>query len=159
MVIYNSIISIVNTNIGNFSNFFKPEHAIPLIDETKLIDPKYCWNLKEVGWNETMFPGDESPGVYLIFGRKRDNKNILGVYIGKASYKSLIGNRLYSHLKHGKDDKNYSMKDKTGNEFYLDFVATIPMKANCFFATSLEEYLIQTLQDEEINLLNVVGKY
>lgn len=156
---YKLIIEKINQKIENFSTFLNPKYALPQFNESRLLNPIFSWKLKEVGWHDTMFPGDESPGVYFIFGRSIDNIDDIGVYVGKASFNNIIGKRLYSHLYHGKDDMNYTMKDKNGNTFLLDFVTTIPMQESSFFATALEEFLISSMQDENIYLLNAVGKY
>lgn len=156
---YQDIIHKINQALEGFSSFLNPTYALSPFDDSRLSDPIYSWKLKEVGWDDTMFPGDESPGVYFIFGRSLENREEIGVYVGKASFKNIIGKRLYSHLNHGKDDLNYKMNDKNGNTFSLDFVTTIPMKESSFFATALEEFLISTMQNENIHLLNAVGKY
>lgn len=129
---YKDIINKINQSLESFSSFLNPKYALPNFNDSRLLDPIYSWKLKEVGWYDTMFPGDESPGVYFIFGRSIENNNEIGVYVGKASFNNIIGKRLYSHLYHGKDDMNYTMNDKNGKTFSLDFVTTIPMKNSSF---------------------------
>jgi hypothetical protein len=154
---YSEIIGKINDSLVGFSDYLKPEFSVSSFNETKLNDPKLSWRLKEVGWNDTMFPGDESHGVYFIFGKSTEQNDKLGLYVGKASM-SLIGNRLYSHLSHGSKDMNYFMRDAYGNVFSLDFVTTIPLKETSFLAPALEEYLIDKLQNNEVYLLNAIGK-
>jgi hypothetical protein len=158
MTNYRELILIINKKVEDFSNFLKPEYQLPIFEEEKLNNPKISWNLIEVGWNDTMFPGDESPGVYFIFGKKQNDNSKVAVYVGKSSYSSIIGKRLYSHLLHGKNDRNYLMKDNLGNSYNLEFVLTIPMKNYPFLASALEEFLIDQLQHQNIHLLNSIGK-
>ena len=157
MTDYREYIFLINKAVEDFSNLLKPEYQLPKIDDEKINNPKISWNLLQVGWNDTMFPGDESPGVYLIFG-KNTITNQIGIYIGKSSYKSLIGNRLYQHLNKGKVDRNYIMTNKSKEEFKMEFVTTVPMKNFPFLSSALEEFLIDQLQEQNIHLLNSVGK-
>lgn len=155
---YEEIICKINESLSAFSEFLRPEFSIPVFDDDILNNPKLSWKLKEVGWNDTMFPGDESPGVYFIFGKSIEQAENMGLYVGKASFNQKIGNRLYIHLNHGSKDMNYQMKDASGEVFALDFVTTIPMKSTRFLSPALEEYLIDSLQNNGIQLLNAVGK-
>lgn len=155
---YEGIIGKINESLSAFSNFLRPEFSIPVFDDFILNNPKLSWKLKEVGWNDTMFPGDESPGVYFIFGKSTTHEGKTGLYVGKASFNHIIGKRLYSHLKHGSKDMNYKMKDANGEVFELDFITTIPMKSTRFLSPALEEYLIDSLQNNGVQLLNAVGK-
>jgi hypothetical protein len=156
---YIEIIFLINKAVEDFSELLKHEYQLPKFDEEKLNNPKISWNLLEVGWNETMFPGDESPGVYFIFGKQQKSNSKSAVYIGKASFNSLIGNRLDRHLnKKGKNERIYVMTDKLNEEFRMEFVTTIPMKNTPFLASALEEFLIDKLQHQNIHLLNSVGK-
>lgn len=157
---YNSIISAINNGIKEFSAYLHTDQYFRLVDNDILSDKKYSWNLTEVNWNDTSFPGDDKGGVYFIFGRKKSEQDYLGVYVGKASLNSKIGYRLDKHLNNPQRDKRiYPMYDKQGNEFLLDFVLTIPMDEEIvFLAPSLEEYIICNLQNQNIHILNAVGK-
>lgn len=157
---YTSIITAINKGIREFSEYLHSDHYFSLIDNILLSDKKIAWNLTEVHWNDTQFPGDNKGGVYFIFGRKKFEQDFIGVYVGKASLESKIGNRLHKHLNNPlRDNKIYQMKDKTGNEFLLEFVVTIPMEeAIVFLAPALEEYIICNLQNQNIYLINAVGK-
>lgn len=155
---YDNFISAINNGLNEFSKYLNSNYKISLFDDTNLKDPKVAWNLIKDGWHETQFPNGSSPGVYFIFGRRKEDENILGVYIGKASHNSLIGKRLYSHLSNAeRENKIYPMRDKIGNVFLLEYVITISMDEIYFLAPALEEFLIYYLQDEKLNLINAVG--
>jgi hypothetical protein len=155
---YHQYITLINNGIEGFSKYLQPEFQIQSISTNKLNDSNTSWNLKAVGWHETRFPNGDSPGVYIIFGQKKNDESFLGIYVGKASHNSVIGYRLYSHL-HNPERENriYPMKDKLANDFLLEFVITIPMNEIYFLAPALEEFLIDYLQSQDVYLINAVG--
>ena len=157
---YSLIISAINNGLKEFSAYLHHDYYFAPIDTIKISDKNISWNLTETGWWDAQFPSGGSQGVYFIFGRKKDNENSVGVYVGKASHSSAIGSRLDKHLNNPeRDNKIYPMKDKIGNSFLLELVVTIPMGEELhFLAPALEEYLIYNLQNQNIYLLNAVGK-
>ncbi len=156
---YSTIIDVIEDAIIEFKAHLNPKTTVPFLKE-KLNDPLFCWNLKNVGWHDAIFPNGNSPGVYLLFGYKLGDEAILGVYVGKASNQSNIGSRLNSHLNNPDLGKMiYPKKDKDGNTFLIEFVATIPLDFFPFMAPALEEFLIGELQSAKIHIINSVGKY
>ena len=157
---YQEYIASINEGIIEFSNFLKLEYYLSPIDNSKLKDPKHSWDLTRIGWDETSFPNGTDRGVYFIFGKKKNDDNKLGVYVGKASNSSMMGKRLNSHLNNSeRHNKIYPMRDNVGDEFLLEYVVTYPMEGLFYFAPALEEFLIYFLQDKKVYLLNGVGKY
>ena len=157
---YNQILQKINNSIKLFSFHFKDEYHIPIFDAYNLNDKKISWNLTEEGWYTRSFPEDHKPGVYFIFGKKDDNPVEIGVYVGKDSFNSKIGNRLDKHLNQDtKTDMIYKMYDKHENLFTVEYVVTIPMNERKYLAAALEEFLIESLQEQQIYLINAVGKY
>jgi len=157
---YIEIIDEINEAIQEFIDHLNPLTLIPKLEKEKLNDTTHCWKLKEVDWNDIPFPNGNHPGIYFLFGYKQNEENILGLYIGKASVQSNIGSRLNHHLNSAlREQRRYTKSDKEGNIFELEFVATIPLKEFPFFASSLEEYLIEVLQGKKFHLLNKVGNY
>jgi hypothetical protein len=156
---YESLIPIINNALDEFSKYLDPKHKMRLLTELDLQDSKICWDMTTIGWNDIPFPNGESRGVYIICGKKKANEDFLGAYVGKASHQSKIGRRLYVHL-HNKErgDKIFPMRDKSGEEFLLEYVITIPMTGMPFFAPALEEFLMDELQKNNIYLINAVGK-
>lgn len=158
MIKYYPYIKSINKGLVEFSKYLNSDYHIPSI-EYKLIDQKNCWDLTRTAWQDAIFPNGSCTGVYFIFGRKKSEDNVLGVYIGKASYNSAIGKRLYFHLSNSeRENKIYPMKDKQGIDFLLELVVTIPMDDIYFLAPALEEFLIYKLQSDEVYLINAVGK-
>ena len=155
---YKPIIKAINHSIRGFSVLLNQELGIPIFNKQRLSNNEYCWDLTKKSWDEVIFPSDESKGVYIILGTS-SVENKIGAYIGKASYKSRIGNRLYSHLSYGKrKEKYYPLYDKDGKKFYMELVMTIPLeKQLVWFPAALEEYLIHKLQKKNVHLLNAVG--
>lgn len=92
----------------------------------------------------------EDTGVYAFF-----NENYELLYVGKASHKSSLGHRIYSHF-YPKPDDDIGAKPKkdswTGE--LLPRYSLSTATAHAFEAPSLEEYLIQELQPP----LNTVGR-
>ncbi|MCB2097470.1 MAG: hypothetical protein KDE05_07545 [Parvularculaceae bacterium] len=88
------------------------------------------------------FPLANTQGVYLIFG---DRRQLL--YIGKASGRRFIGNRLYSWF----GGKEYCLAGNWREEPM--FISCISTK-NVWEPSSLEEYLIIKLKPSE----NIVGR-
>jgi len=153
---YNDYFKEINKGLKEFSKFLNSDCKIPYVD---FADTNSCCNLTINSWGNIRFPNSGYTGVYLIFGYKKSNKKELGVYVGKASHNSYIGVRLHYHLYNDQRDKRiYPMNDKEGNEYLLDFIATIPMGKLNFFAPALEEFLIYYLQDKKVNLINTVGR-
>lgn len=157
---YSPFISAINNGLKEFSEYLHSDYHFSPIANDMLTDKCFSWNLAKTNWSDAQFPSGANPGVYFIFGRKKEDENVLGVYVGKASNDSLIGVRLNKHLNNPLKENNiYPMRDKPGNQFLLEFVLTIPMDEEIhFLAPALEEYLIYSLQNQNIYLLNSVGK-
>ncbi|MBT5187763.1 MAG: hypothetical protein HOH19_14985 [Kordiimonadaceae bacterium] len=95
-------------------------------------------------WNE-QWPNADSAGVYAIFGKS----GLL--YIGKASLKNSIGNRLADYFEQGNDGNNFAKKKHNWSDDPTYFV-TIATRLS-WEAPALEEFLI--LQAKPVD--NTIG--
>jgi len=156
---YKAILKDINAAINEFSGFLDPEYRLREIGDEQTSDKGLSWDLSVDGWNEASFPSNFRRGVYLLFGSNSE-KGLHGVYVAKASYNNCIGKRLDFHLNNPRrDDKIYPMKDGSGTEYLIDFVTTIPLHERLsFLASSLEEYIVRSLSDKKIHLLNQIGR-
>lgn len=150
---YLHYINLINKGLLDFSHYLQPQYHIPTFDDSMLNDINITWDLTTNGWDNTKFPSSSSRGVYLIFGKKKDNTDKIGVYVGKASFNSFIGSRLYTHLHNPERGRSiYPI-----GEFLMELVITIPMDKIFIMAPALEEFLIFYLKDHNVWLLNTVG--
>lgn len=108
-------------------------------------------------WNAFPFPNAQRRGVYFALGKTQDTGE-LGLYIGKASFNSTIGKRLYSHLRAQANADFFTMKGANGIVFTIEYLASIDLDAlnMHFMASSLEEYLIFNLT-HKLPLINITG--
>ena len=156
---YQNMIDIINQSLFNFNNYLSKDNLIPMISKDLLHDNSYFTDLNKCSWLDLRFPSGERKGIYFIFGYN-DSINKESLYIGKASFKSTIGKRMYSHLNKDKNSKFYTMHDLQGNNHNLNFVLSLDLESNglYLFASSIEEYLITMVKDK-IYLLNGTGNF
>ena len=153
---YELHIAAINKTLKRFSTYLNPDYKIDAVD---LNDGNRFLDLKGSSWVEARFPCSDSVGVYFIFGHKKDNDEVLGLYVGKASHHSCFGYRLYAHLHNEKRaERTYPKSDKEGNEFLMELVIVLPMNEIYFLAPALEEFLIYELQSENVYLINAIGR-
>ncbi|MBM3435839.1 MAG: hypothetical protein FJY07_06450 [Bacteroidetes bacterium] len=148
-----NIINLLESAIEQFSKFLSSDLSNWLLIA---YNNREIFDLSKEEWKSMKFPG--TSGVYLIFGNsdKLDN----AIYIGKASYTSTIGYRLDYHLNNpARNLKKYPMLDKQGRLIMMDKVITISMVDYWFFAPALEEFLINYMHDNNVPLINIIGKY
>ena len=146
----------INKKVNSFNSYLNPAYKVPIL-ETDFNNTSFYTDLVNIKWKDQHWPNAEDAGVYFIFG-----KNCItvepGVYIGKASFDSAIGYRVWTWLAKDKEEGNYTMNDKDGKMYKLEYITTIStttLKAP-FLAPSLEEYLRTNLKNE-ILLLNSTG--
>jgi hypothetical protein len=154
---YKSESETINQSIAAFNKHLAESYRIPEIDTSTGIDEKNIVKILHGRWDDFQFPNSDSRGVYFIFGRHREQQAKNGVYIGKASFGSAIGKRLYSWLHPHRSSEHFIMN--YGQDTYLlDYIASINLDrlAIPFMASSLEEYLISSLSGR-LNLLNGTG--
>jgi hypothetical protein len=151
---YNSIVAAINNRLKMFNEFLREQYHVPYLS---LSGPGELCDISTTPWDQQHWPNQSASGVYFIFGYKADNAADIGVYIGKASLNSKIGNRLYAHLSHQRNGI-YSMKNAKGQQFNLEGVSSInfEIKKITALAPALEEYLICNLGNE-VHLLNEKG--
>lgn len=154
------MIEIVNNSISKFNEFLIPTRQLPKIDLDKIHDNSYFTKLTEISWLDLKFPNAEKRGIYFIFGYDSKDKSRRAMYIGKASFSSTIGRRLYAHLKKDSNNENYTMNDLSGNIHYLEYVLGLDLESAGMniFSSAIEEFLIQNVKTE-IALLNGTGNY
>lgn len=157
---YLKMIEVVNNNISKFNEFLIPSRRLPKIDLDKIQDNNYFTKLTEKSWLELRFPNAEKRGIYFIFGCDSKDQSHKAMYIGKASFSSSIGKRLYAHLKKDSFNENYTMNDLYGNIHHLEYVLGLDLESVGLDALSsaIEEYLIQNVKTE-VALLNGTGNY
>jgi hypothetical protein len=157
---YINMVEIVNKNITRFNELLASSNPIPLIEQDKVYDDKYFTKLTETTWFELRFPNAEKKGIYLIFGYDSKDFSKKSMYIGKASFSSSIGKRLYNHLIKDKDNDNYTMYDLSGNIHNLEYVFGLDLETRGLdiFSSSLEEFLIRNVK-YDIALLNGTGNF
>lgn len=90
------------------------------------------------------WPNTSCAGVYFIFGR---SGRLL--YVGKASMKNCIDDRLYGHFRTGKSPEECRLVHSVGRDGWIErpmYVATVAVpREMAFEAPALEEYLIGKL--------------
>ncbi len=157
---YVKIIKTINKHIINFNKFLNEAYLIPQVDLNKINDEKYFVNINNVTWEDLRFPNSDQKGVYFMIGYDSKDELKSSLYIGKASYSSSIGKRLYSHLSKNKNNEFYTMNDLQGNVHNLEYIFSIDLESLGIdiLSSSLEEYLILNTK-EEIHLLNGTGNY
>jgi hypothetical protein len=154
---FKSEVEAINQSIAAFNQHLAGSYQIPGIDTTTGMEEKDIVEILHGRWDDFQFPNSDSRGVYFVFGRHREQQTTNGVYIGKASFRSAIGRRLYSWLHPHRSSEHFIMN--YGQDTYiLDYIASINMDrlAMPFMASALEEYLISSLSGR-LNLLNGTG--
>jgi len=154
---YSKIVALINREIGGFNANIALEWKVRELP-SDLLDDRAFVSIRDKEWKDTRWPNQEFSGVYFLFGYNKINPNEVGVYIGKASLRSKIGNRIYEHLNKDRPTKDYKMNDGHGNTFALEYTSGINFEENntVFLAPALEEYLIGRL-GSHVHLLNVSG--
>lgn len=157
MIKYLSAINKINdiTSEYNFMINFK----IDLLDTKELDNDSYFMKTKNKEWKDVIFPRNcEVGGVYFYFGTSKIT-NKIHIYIGKASYSSTIGQRLFKHFRVCYNINNLNKISRNGEEIEIELVSCIPfeLKTQLFFATSLEEYLLSKFsEDNNYELINTI---
>lgn len=101
-------------------------------------------------------------GVYFYFGYSRSNPDKICVYIGKASFNSTTGRRLWSHFRYAFDENGQIVKTSSnGDPYNIEAITLIPfeIKGMTCFVSALEEHLITEFDKEgKYEILNVTGR-
>jgi hypothetical protein len=150
-------IKAINEKLFAFNQFLAPASRVPLLDAERMIEEKSCVQILHGKWNDFSWPNPDKRGVYFILGHEmREDKN--GIYIGKASFNSVMGSRLDCHLRPHKNSDQFIMDGYRNERYILDYIVTINLDRLDigFFASALEEYLITRL-NANLNLLNGIG--
>ena len=151
---YTKIIETINNLITDFNKVIAIDCHVKPLDTTKINDNSYFLNIVDIQWNDIKFPRCGTAGVYFYFGYNKNDKQKLCTYVGKASFDSTIGKRLYDHFKNKEYDTLENGKEYYLNgEYALELVTTIPIE-NAFIAPALEEYLIFNLREKGHELFN-----
>ncbi len=151
----------INASIAVFNQFLHPSHIVPTFQFDTMLGDKHCIEVVHGNWNAFGFPSSERRGVYFIFGHEKTTPAKNGLYIGKASFGSSIGRRLYSHFHPYRSQSHFLMNGYHDERYVLDYMAAINLDA-CglpFMASALEEYLIADVGRRSINLINGTGNY
>ncbi len=153
---YLEMIKIINKSITSFSKNLSPSIKIDKLGKDVDNKKKYT-NIVNTPSGEQLWPNSNEAGVYFLFGKNKTTGEA-GLYIGKASLSSKIGNRLWVHLKPHRDSNHYYMNDNNGKQFILELVSSISLEKinKIFLGPSMEEFLIEDLKGK-ICLLNAKG--
>jgi hypothetical protein len=154
---YQLEISAINSAIASFNTHMAAEFRVPEFDMDAAVPQNNIVEILHGRWDDFPFPNAGARGVYFIFGHEKVLTEKNGLYIGKASFGSTTGNRLYAWLHPHRSKEHFIMN--YGQETYiLDYMASIDLDRLRipFMASALEEYLISSLRSS-INLMNGTG--
>ena len=94
------------------------------------------YDLLHADYNKDPYPNCEDPGVYLLLD---EEERVL--YIGKASCKNTLGERIGSYFKKDPEDSNRGLaKDRDFEK--VRYIVTIPLRDHAFVAPLVEEYFL-----------------
>lgn len=148
---YKDLFDAINEVIREFNEYLVEKCKIPELPNT--LTP-----LNREGY--IRFANDPKRGVYFIFGHRQENENDLGVYIGKASVNSTMGNRIRDHRRKYKTPHSDKLicNDGRANPYILLEFATLELESPkpTHMIASLEEFLISKLTGR-IRLINGTG--
>ena len=88
----------LNEGIVAFNRYLSPSSQIPTFDSETMVRDLQCTEIVHGDWNAFTFPNSEKRGDYFLFGHERTMEEKNGFYIGKSSFESAMGHRLYTHL-------------------------------------------------------------
>ena len=153
-----SEVDAINQKVTGFNQHLNPTIQVPLLNVNRMIEDKSCVQIVHQNWYGFNFPNGGKRGVYFLFGREKLNPEKNGLYIGKASFSSCMGARLYQHLTHHRNNEWFEMNGYHNEKYILDYIATIDLDSLnlAFLASALEEYLITELKGA-VNLINGTG--
>ena len=151
-------INAIKEKIVAFNQYLNPKYKLPVFDFDRMIEQKQCIKIVHGNYKAFGFPNSAKRGVYFIFGHEKTNEAKNGLYIGKASFRSAIGKRLYTRFTHNRESGFFEMNGYHNERYVLDYMASIDLDSlnMAFLATALEEYLISELK-KSLNLLNGTG--
>ena len=151
---YKDIIDQINAGIREFNGHLSASQAIPMLGS---VTDNSFMNIAEIPWEKQFWPNKDAKGVYFLFGYKESAPSIPALYIGKASLGN-IGERLYSHLNHSRNEPHYRLNDASGAACIIDFVTSIDLSTRHIpsLAVALEEFLIKSMKSKA-HLINAVG--
>ncbi len=155
---YKPAIEIINSSITSFNKFLSAPYAVPVLKFDTMIQEKRWVEVIHGNWDAFPFPTSEKRGVYFIFGHDETTPEKNGIYIGKASFGSSIGKRLWWRLNRCRRESHFTMGGNNKGRYILDYMASVDLDA-CglpFMASALEEYLISELRNK-IKLINGIG--
>lgn len=161
MTKYLPLIQGINSYLAEFNSCLKPEFALEPLDVTKIENENYFLNIVDKEWDDIEFPRNrDAAGVYFYFAESQNNPLDIALYIGKASWSSNIGLRLWNHF-NGRF-KNGNMIEYYKEEPYkIELITSIPIEQydRSFLAPALEEFLISKMQMDQYKLFNKTGNY
>jgi hypothetical protein len=155
---YHDSVKVINQAISSFNQHLHVKAQIPAFDLETMIVQKHCVQVIHGNWNAFGFPNSPKRGVYFIFGHEQSKPEKNGIYIGKASFNSAIGARLYAHLHPSRSQPYFTMNGYNNEVYIVDYMASIDLDACslAFMAPALEEFLISNL-NSSLHLINGTG--
>jgi hypothetical protein len=150
----------INKVIKSFNEYLGPTHRLPEFNFDTMLAQKHCIEVVHGDWNAFGFPNSEKRGVYFIFAHEQTAQQKNGLYIGKASFGSAIGRRLYAHLHPSRSQTAFTMKGYHNEVYVLDYMASIDLDSCSlpFMSSSFEEFAISKLSTV-LNLINGTGNW
>ncbi len=145
------LIKALNDGIKSFNEYLCTEKQLPQLRAESFFELN---NREWSGENQINLGEVAYPGVYIILST-REPDSLPYIYIGKASFSSSIGKRLHQHLLNSQQSGTRGFKWYQ-QPYTLRRVYTIDLSKCPFLASSLEEFLIQDIQ-EKYFLLNSTG--
>jgi hypothetical protein len=155
---YRKEVDAINNGIASFNLFLNLNHLVPAFRFDTMLNEQHCIKVVHGDWHAFSFPNSPKRGVYFIFGHEKTVQEKNGLYIGKASFGSSIGDRLYYRLHPYRSQTHFVMTGYDQETYVLDFMASIDLDSPglSFMAPALEEFLISNLKSK-LNLINGTG--
>src|SRR5208283_5497809 len=155
---YIEMIKAINVGIHAFNRHLSSVHRVPTFDLRRVDDKTYVSRVVHKDWDAFKWINPEDRRVYFIFGHDANKKSEKGLYVGKASYSSTIGRRLWVHFNRHRYDDYFEMNNATGRPYRLQYSTSISLdKVGLgFMASALEEFLLGALKNK-LHLLNGTG--
>lgn len=157
---YIPIIQKINESIDKFNESLTESFRVNKLDSTYIGNKDLFLDLRNKSWGDYSFPTcREQGGVYFYFGFDKDDPNLKKLYIGKATYGSTIGKRLWTHFYPMKQEKLNNTLYYTKGNTCIELITGIAFDSfeNLFLASALEEFLITRLNNEDFTLINLIG--
>lgn len=133
---YSTVIRDVNNYVQKFNSELK-NHTVEM---------EFLFDLEGLTWEDLNLDLANYRGVYILLGTD-DVTNEVVIYIGKASWNSSIGKRIYDHFRRSHEKEGNPKYSYENEPCTIEYVYGINFsKENItYMAPALEEYLITNM--------------